>query len=223
MFVSILDRGPCGMSVSIHFWALAPASPLFQRLQHDKAFVTLMAALFPYGRGVFFFFGELSPDERESILERLTLERCSRLGPEPEARRSIEEFRQELERTRAAYPGVEHRRCSLEYTCFLIEKRLAEALKPAQSGAEKLVRNLIYGGVVLGKSEAKDIESIIQDQGNTVGVVSPTLVQEGAQVLWGPGAETLFASVWQLEDFQGWRRLYRAAAAEGEALLVGTC
>ncbi len=44
------------MSVSIHFWALPPASALFRRLEHDKAFVTLMAGLFPYGRGVFFFF-----------------------------------------------------------------------------------------------------------------------------------------------------------------------
>ena len=60
----------------------------------------------------------------------MTLERRGRLGPAPEAAGLIEEFRQELERTRQTYPGVELRRCSLEYTCFLIEKRLAEALKP---------------------------------------------------------------------------------------------
>ncbi|MGB8868050.1 MAG: hypothetical protein ACLPJW_04660 [Rhodomicrobium sp.] len=209
------------MSVSIHVWALPPASALFRRLEHDKAFVTLMAALFPYGRGVFVFFNETEAGERESILERVIEDRRSRLGHEP--RHLIEEFREELERTRLTYPGVEHRGCSLEYTCFLIEKQLSEALKPAGSGAEKLVRNLIYGDLVLGKSGANDIESIMQDHGNTVGLVSPALVQEGAQILCAPGAEMLFASVWQLEDFQNWRRLYQAAAAEDEALLVGTC
>lgn len=211
------------MSVSIHFWALPPSSGLFQRLERDKAFVTLMAALFPYGRGVFFFFGEIEAGERKSILERVTLERRGRLGPAPEAARLIEEFRQELERTRQTYPGVEHRRCTLEYTCFLIEKRLAEALKPVWNEGEKFVRGLMYGDLVLGKSGASDIGSMMQDRGNTVSVVSPALVQEGARLLWGQGAETLFASVWQLESFQDWRGLYRAAATEGEALLVGTC
>ncbi len=209
------------MSVSTHYWSVPPASALFQRLQHDKAFVALMAALFPYGRGVFFFFDEIEAGERERILERAILERRSRLGPEPEARRTIEEFREELERTRLAYPGVEHRRCCLEYTCFLIEKRLAEALKPAGRGADKFVRDLIYGDLVLGKSGASDIESIMQDRGNTVSVVSPALVQEGAEVLCGHGAERVFASVWQLESFHAWRQLYQEAAAEGEAVLVG--
>ncbi len=211
------------MSVSIHFLALPPASTLFRRLEQDKAFVTLMAGLFAYGSGVFFFFDEIAAGERERILERLVEDRRTRLGGEQEARHSIEEFRQELERTRLTYPGVEHRRCSLEYNCFLIEKRLSEALKPAGSGAEKFVRNLIYGDRVLGKSASNDIESIMQDRGNTVGLISPPLVREGAQVLCGPGAEKLFGSVWQLENFQDWRQLYQAAAAEGEALLVGAC
>ncbi len=211
------------MSVSIHFWALPPASGLFRRLEHDKAFVALAASLFPYGRGVFFFFNEIEASERENILERVIEDRRGRLGGEPEARRLIEEFRQELERTRLTYPGVEHQHCSLEYTCFLIEKHLLEALKPASSGAEKFVRNLIYGDRVLGKSESNDIESIMRDRGNTVGLVSPALVQEGAQILCGPGAERLFDSVWQLEGFQDWRHLYQAAAAEGEAILVGAC
>ncbi len=85
------------------------------------------------------------------------------------------------------------------------------------------MRNLIYGDRVLGKSASNDIESIMQDRGNTVGLISPPLVREGAQVLCGPGAEKLFGSVWQLENFQDWRQLYQAAAAEGEALVVGAC
>ena len=44
------------MGVSIHYWAIPPSSGLFQRLQSDKAFIALMAALFPYGNGIFFFF-----------------------------------------------------------------------------------------------------------------------------------------------------------------------
>jgi hypothetical protein len=211
------------MSVSIHFWALPPSCALFQRLERDKAFVTLMAALFPYGRGVFSFFSELEPGERAGILERVIEERQGRLGPRPGAMLLIEEFREELERTRLACPGIDGRRCTLEYTCFLIEKRLTEALKQAGSGAQKFVRALVYGDRVLGKSAANDIESMMQDQGNTVGLVSPAVVQEGARLLHHPEAEALFASLWQLESFQDWRRLYREAAAQGEALLVGTC
>ncbi len=112
--------------------------------------------------------------------------------------------------------------CTLEYTCFLIEKRLAEALKPAGSGAQKAVRNLMYGDRVLGKSASNDVATMMQDRGNTLGAVSPGVVEEGAELLYGPGAETRFASVWQLESFQEWRRLYGEAAAQGEALLVGT-
>jgi hypothetical protein len=211
------------MSVSIHFWAVPPESPLFQRLERDRAFASLMAALFPYGRGVYTFFSEIEAGERAGILELAIQERRSRLGPEPEARRAIEEFRQELERVRAAHPGIEQRRCVLEYTAFIIEKQLAAALKPARAGAARFVRDLIYGDRVLGKSGAGGIESIMEDQKNTVGAVSPGLVREAAQLLHAPDAEGLSGSLWQVENFQDWRRLYGEAAEKEEALLVGTC
>jgi hypothetical protein len=211
------------MSVSIHFGAVPPASPLFQRVERDKAFASLMAALFPYGRGVYSFFSEMEAGEGANILRSAVQERQSRLGAEPEARRAIEEFRQELERTRAANPGIERRRCILEYTSFIVEKQLTEALKPVRAGAARFVRNLIYGDRVLGKSGAAGIESIMEDQKNTVGAVSPALVLEAAQLFHAPGAEALFASLWQVENFQDWRRLYGNAARHGEALLVGTC
>ena len=210
------------MSVSIHYWAVPPVSALFQRLERDRAFAALMAALFPYGRGVFLFFSEIEAGERTQILECAIEERGSRLGPVPEARAAIEEFRQELERTRLAHPGIERRRCTLEYTSFIIEKQLVEALKPVHAGAARFVRGLIYGDRVLGKSSAKGVEAIMEDQRNTVGAVSQALVRDGAQVLCGPEAEALFGSVWQLESFQDWRRLYWEAATHGEALLAGT-
>ena len=211
------------MSVSIHYWAAPPASALFQRLERDRAFASLMAALFPYGQGVFLFFSETEAEERAKILDCAIEERGSRLGSPPEARAAIEEFRQELERTRLAHPGVERRRCTLEYTSFIIEKQLVEALKPVRPGAARFVRGLVYGDRVLGKSGGGGIEAIMEDQRNTVGAVSPALVREGARVLCEPGAGTLFGGVWQLESFQDWRRLYWEAAAQGEALLVGAC
>ncbi len=211
------------MSVSIHFWAVPPASALFQRLERDRAFAALMAALFPHGQGVYLFFRETEAGERAKILECAIEERACRLGSPPEAREAIEEFRQELERTRLANPGIEHRRCSLEYTSFIVEKQLVEALKHVHASAARFVRGLIYGDRVLGKSGAAGVEAIMEDQRNTVGAVSQALVRDGAQVLCGPEAEGLFGGVWQLESFQDWRRLYWEAAARGEALLVGTC
>jgi hypothetical protein len=85
------------MGVSVHYWAVPPASTLFRRLQSEKAFATLMAALFPYGCGIFYFFDEIDPEENEEILEWVIESRREALGPEPEARRWIDAFRQELE------------------------------------------------------------------------------------------------------------------------------
>ncbi len=169
------------------------------------------------------FFSEMEAGEGANILRSAVQERQSRLGPEPEARRAIQEFCLELERTRAANPGIERRRCILEYTSFIVEKQLTEALRPVRAGAAKFVRNLVYGDRVLGKSGAAGIESIMEDQKNTVGAVSPALVLEAAQIFHAPGAERLFSSLWQVENFQDWRRLYGNAARHGEALLVGTC
>jgi hypothetical protein len=113
--------------VSLHYWAVPPSSGLFKRLQSDRAFVTLMGSLFCYGGGIFFFFDDIAAAEREDILQEVISAQEKVLGPEPEARQLIEEFRLELERTRLAYPGVEHRRCSLEKTSFLVEERLSQA------------------------------------------------------------------------------------------------
>lgn len=116
------------MSVSLHYWAVPPSSGLFKRLQTDRAFLTLMGSLFCYGGGVFHFFDGLPAAEREDILQDVIDRHKKFLGPEPMARCLIEEFREEVERTRLSYAGVEQRRCSLEMTGSLIEGRVVQAL-----------------------------------------------------------------------------------------------
>jgi hypothetical protein len=59
-----------------------------------------------------------------------------------------------------------------------------------------------------------------------LGLISPPLVREGAEVLNGLDAEALFAKdggweEYHLKSFQHWRQLFRKAAAQGEVLLVG--
>jgi hypothetical protein len=114
------------MGVTVHYWALPPSSGLFQRLQSDRAFVTLMGSLFCHGNGLFFFFDEMPADEREEVLAPVFAERL--LGSEPAARKLIEEFRKEVDKTRRAFPGIEQRRCSLEKTGQLVRERLPAAL-----------------------------------------------------------------------------------------------
>lgn len=136
------------MGVSLHYWAVPPSSGLFKRLQSDRAFVTLMGSLFCYGGGIFFFFDDIAAAEREDILQEVISAQEKVLGPEPEAWQLIEEFRLELERTRLAHPGVEHRRCSLEMTSFLVEERLSQALKHVREDATTFVGRLLYGDQV---------------------------------------------------------------------------
>jgi hypothetical protein len=211
------------MGTSVYYWAVPPSSALFKRLERDKAFVTLMAALFHRGAGVFYFFDELEDNEREEILQSVIKHRQERLGPKPEARRLIEEFRQELARTRLDYPGVERRRGSLDKISFLVAERLTQALKPGRKYGEKFVDKLIYGDRTLGKTDPDNAQTMPEDLDNTVGVISAPLVQEGANVLSGLKAEELFGNdlVWQWENFQEWRRLFQEAAAAGDALLAG--
>jgi hypothetical protein len=217
------------MGLSVHYWAVPPSSALFNRLQNDKAFVTLMAVLFCYGGGAFFFFDDLDSTEREKILESVIDTRQRKLGRGPKARRLIEEFRLELERTRLAYPGVEHRKCSLEKTSFVVEERLSEALKLVRRDAMEFVKRLMWGDQSLGRDGALDLEgdfeNAMMDMEDSLGLVSPALVREGALVLREVDAVNAFFRdrVWEFESFRRWRRLYQDAAAQGEALLVGVC
>jgi hypothetical protein len=51
----------------------------------------------------------------------------------------IEEFREEVERTRLSHPDVEQRACSLEKTGFLVQERLSETLRNVRDDASAFV------------------------------------------------------------------------------------
>ncbi len=94
------------MGVSVIYSAIPPTSTFYARLQHENAFAALMVYLFPYGCGVFHFFG-LPPDEVNEILGDFIEEHYEMFGSELAADDAIAEFRSELRRTRQAYPGIE--------------------------------------------------------------------------------------------------------------------
>jgi hypothetical protein len=207
-------EGGAKVGVSIHYWAMPPSSSLFERLRTNQAFVTLMSTVFAYGNGVFCFFDELDPEEREEILGDLISTR--QLGDEQQARRVIDEFRREVERTRRAYPGIERRRTSLEKTFLVVEERTKEALRQVRDDADKFVDSIMNGS----QSFTGSI-----DPNMWIGLVPADLVQKGARMLAGVNAEALLANdaAHVLRDFESWQDLYRDAGAHGDAILVGAC
>ena len=222
------------MGVSLHYWAVPPSSGLFKRLQSDRAFLTLMGSLFCYGGGIFFFFDCLSAAEREDVLQDVIDRQQEVIGPEPMARRLIEEFREEVERTRLAHPGVEQRACSLEKTGFLVQERLSETLRKVRDDASAFAERLIYGDQAHGalKRQAPDVEELSIEElaelasdpaSLCANFVSTSLVKEAAEVLSALDAEALFINDagWQLQSFQRWRRVYMEAALHDEALCCG--
>jgi hypothetical protein len=208
------------MSVQFDYWAIPPSSTLFQRLLTDKAFVNLMAALFPHGPSVFFLFDSVAPYGCDEILGSII--ESGRLGNEAEARRLIDEFRLELEQTRLAYPGIGQRRCSLEKSFVPILERISEALRNVPDDSDKFVTRLMTGDhrfLYVGHSTCPP--DIREDSDDGVGLVPSPLVQEGARLIGELNAEALFAHELTFEDFKRWHGLYRDAAALGEAILVG--
>ena len=215
------------MGVSLHYWAVPASSGLFQRLQTDGAFVSLMGCLFPYGSGIFTFFDGLAAAERDRILQDIVDRHQKVLGPESVSRRSIDEFRAEVEKTRSSNPSVEQRML-LEKTSFLVEERLLWAWKVARDDASAFVGKLLHGDQPHGplKGREFDIEEFSNNPAYLCGnFVSPALVREGAEALNALDAEALFMNdtVWQLQSFQRWRSLYVEAAAHDEALCMGVC
>jgi hypothetical protein len=222
------------MGVSLHYWAVPPSSGLFKRLQTDRPSLALMGALFPHGSGIYFFFDGHSATEREDILQEVIDRHQRFLGPEATAMRVIEEFREEVGRTRLSHPGVERRGCSLEKTGFLVQERLSEALNQVRDDASEFVERLLYGDQLHGALKGQEVnveefsvEELVEmasDLARQCGnFVSPSLVSEGAELLRALDAEALFLNdaVWQLQSFQRWRRLYLEVAAHDEALCCG--
>jgi len=161
--------------------------------------------------------GALLQQSHEEILEEIIDNDRAVLGAEPEARHWIDEFRLELARTRSAHPGIEGRACWLEKTYRVIEERLLDQFVPARgTGTSRFVSALMFGDQRL----APDLPLQAEDR---LGLVSPVFVREGAQALLPLDPDALFARDGEScrEDFRRWQSLYRAAAAEGECLLVG--
>ncbi len=133
------------------------------------------------------------------------------LGPEPEARRRIDVFRRELERTRLAFPGVDRRRASLEKTAPLVEERLSrEARRVREGEAAGFVRELMFGDGDLGRDLGLCNEDVL-------GVVSAPLVRRGATLLDGLAPEALFSGEggeeYHSDSYRRWRDLFWKAAA----------
>lgn len=205
------------MGVSLHYWAIPPQSGLYARLQESRAFNALLAALFPYGCGIYQFF-KIDPEEVEEILEDAIERHRDMLGPEAEARRHIAAFRAELERTCAEHPGIERRTASLEKCSIDVEERLLRALAKNRTDATEFVRRLLFGD--------RDLSSHLRPPGEDIlGLASVTVVREGARELEQMEPEALFAGdgweEWCRENFQQWRQFYLHAAAHAEEILIG--
>jgi hypothetical protein len=110
-----------------------PATADRQGVPHSYGLIVLLR------RCVFHFFDGLSAAEREDILQDVIDKHQKFLDPEPMARCLIEEFREEVERTRLSHPDVEQRACSLEKTGFLVQERLSETLRNVRDDASAFV------------------------------------------------------------------------------------
>ncbi len=205
------------MGVSIHFWPLPPSSTLFQRLQSEKPLALLMGDLFHYGAGIFYFFDEHDEDEQGEILSSVITRNLEAFGSPEEAERCIGEFKDELDRTRRACPGIEKRRFMLGKSQDLIEERLERELQRlGGADAAKLANKLICG-------EQSIFQGLDSDQIDSAWMVSPELVREGSKILASLDVHSLFPEAREMEDFERWRQFYSDAAARGELLAVGVC
>ncbi len=141
------------------------------------------------------------------------------LGPEPEARRRIAEFRAEVERTRAEFPGIERRTAMLEKCSSDIEEHLTRALQNVRTDAAELARKIMFGDKLLAPP-------LRQPGEDPLGLVSLPVVREGAAALERLRPEELFPSgdgwrEWCRDNYRRWRQAYLEAAEHAEELLVG--
>jgi hypothetical protein len=206
------------MGVSIRYQGVPPRSPLYRRLLKDVPFNTFLAALFPYGAGVFELMAS-DPHEVDKILAWAIGHARATLEPAAEAQQRAAEFRAELERTGRTYPGIESETASLEKCSTDVEERLTQELAKSRSRAARWVGKLIFGDRLLAPHLRPEGEDIL-------GVVSLPVVREGARVLKGLPPHALFGrddwEGWCRDNYRRWRRLYLRAARRSEILLVGT-
>ena len=206
------------MSVCVHYWAIPPQSRLYQRLQQDSAFNTLMASLFPYGCGIYRLF-EIEPEEVEEIIDAVIQRHRAVLGSNTKARCRIAEVRAELERTCVEFPGIEKRAYMVEKCSSDIEQRLLQALRNDHPDAAELTSKMLFGDKLLAPHLRKPGEDIL-------GLASLSLVQEAAGILGRLRPKYLFPSSegwekWCRENYTKWRKMYLETAEHGEEILIG--
>lgn len=207
------------MGVVICYSAIPPTSTFYQRLQTEKALATLVATLFHCGGEIFQFF-EIEPDEVDylEILDEVIEEYQDVFGDEFEADRWVGEFRDEMRRTRKAYPGIEHRRAMFEKSASEIEARLTQpSIKTQGKDCSEIIRKLIFGD--------RDFVPDLVPSGYWLGLVPRSLVQEGAKLFQGIDPDTLFTEAedqdrWYRDQFKWWRDLYLEAAEKNEVILI---
>jgi hypothetical protein len=202
------------MTHSLHYQAIPTHSTFYTRLQEDRVFATLLFAFFPYGCGPFRFFEDDPYGENEEILQDAFEIYRDVLGPEPEARRCVAAYRSELERTRAAYPGIEYRHASLENCSQEVRERLTRELDRTRGDAAEFIDKLLFGDESMALSPGSR-------EGEELRLVSVSVVTEGA-ALFGPiEPATLFDDNWCQENYGDWRRLLLETNGKLEALIYG--
>jgi hypothetical protein len=208
------------MSVWTCFQSIPTGCSLYARLHVDPAFNALMAAIFDHCGGAFRF---VRSDEAgvEDYFDSLMEDDPNPLGPEPEARRILGEFRAEMERTRLDYPGLEARAAAFRGTYPEIHGRLSNALTSQRDDAAAWADLLIFGDREL----APDLPP---PRGGRLALVSHPLICEGAGVLQALEPETLFGKSSEpdsydsgYENYRDWRQLILSAAELEEEILVG--
>jgi hypothetical protein len=214
---SVRRRESATVGVSVLYQAIPARCYLFARLQRDKAFNALLAALFPYGSGLFHLLA-CDPDEADEIIEEAIERHEAVLGSEPKARRRVEEFLEAVERTREEFPGIEDRTASLEKCSFDVEARLTRRLSMVVKDSPEFVRKLICGDQMLAPRLRPEGEDIL-------GVVTRPLIRRAAGLLKPLPPHRLFGpdgwEGWCRNEYRRWRRLYLEAAERSEILLVG--
>jgi hypothetical protein len=203
------------MGHSVSYQSLPEESRLFARLQGDPKVGTLVAQLFNCGGGAYTWAGL---DDLDGILDGVA-EQGAPFASREEVDRTMAILTTDLEQARTLHPGLENRRAYLEKTQWDIEERLvAELERMGRAGAGEFVEALLFGAALLTPPEVQG------PLGRGLGVVRSPEVAEAARVLREIAPSSLFdedGEDWLYEDFRTWRELYLAAAAHGEAVVVG--
>ncbi|MGD1864562.1 MAG: hypothetical protein ACFB0D_08405 [Phormidesmis sp.] len=211
------------MGVRIIYWAIPPQSGLYRSLQEDVALNTLMSFLISYGRELYQPSVSSMSDMQESIASLLEYN-PSALGSKPA--QSVNSFFSILEKTCADYPSIEKRVVALEKCSLAIETNLQQALEKKRPGtATKMVSKIMWGDGILHPNWRRPGQNPPVGE-SALGLISPSIVKEGASVMAQWSSQQLFPNVssqdsWHQDQYQRWQRVYLAAAGREEAFILG--